>query len=138
MTDKPIEHLPASAEQANPTTLDQPADVEADATTLDGRTQTIKLTQHVLGMEPYILIRAVKTDPDDEDDDGLRLKVEHNDSAELATLFVLNLPAESNPLTAAIKSVLDANAEHPEYQAIVEALHLFAEFCDIPMPESGR
>jgi len=101
----------------------------------------VTLTQHWLGLEPYILIRAKQLDADDRegpDDDGLRLKVEHNDEGpNLALLYVMNLPAEQNPLTAAIKAVLDANTERPDYQVMVETLHLFAEFCDIPMPESG-
>lgn len=105
-----------------------------DAPLERGSEQTIKLTTHTLGLEPYVLIRAVP------DGDDIRIKVDHNDveggsGASIALLYVLNLPAEQNPLTAAIKAVIDAN---PDDQAIVEGLHLFAEFCDIPMPESGR
>jgi hypothetical protein len=102
---------------------------------------TITLTTHTLGLDPYVLIQAIKVNPSDENDDGLRLKIEHgggSSGAELAALFVLNLPADQNPLTAAIKAVLDANAEHPDYQVMVETLVLFADFCDVPMPESGR
>lgn len=94
--------------------------------------ESITLTTHTLGLEPYILIRAVKTDPEDEGDDGLRLKVEHNDDgAALATLYVLNLPAASNPLTAAIKAIIDANPDNFEVRNV---LALFAEFVDLPMP----
>ena len=117
MTDKPIEDAPGP--------VDEPADTR----------QTITLTTHTLGLEPYVLIRAVP-----EGDGDIKIKVDHNDveggsGASIALLYVLNLPAEQNPLTAAIKAVIDAN---PDDQAIVEGLHLFAEFCDIPMPESGR
>jgi hypothetical protein len=100
--------------------------------------ETITLTTHTLGLDPYVLVRAVKLDPDDEDDDGLRLKIEFGGGAEgpeLAALYLLNLPADQNPLTAAIKSVIDAN---PDAHEVPEVLALFAEFCDIPMPESGR
>jgi hypothetical protein len=122
--------------QDTPQPVDGPTEVDYGP-----RTETVKLTQHVLGMEPYVLIRAVKVEPDegDPDDDGLRLKVEHNNQGPaLATMFVLNLPVEQNPITAAIKSVLDANGEHPDYQVMVETLGLFADFCDVPMPESGK
>lgn len=134
----PIEDKPVPREY-DVSALDSPEPATITAGVAGG---SVKLTQHILGLEPYVLIRAVKVDPesdDADDDDGLRLKVEHNDSgASLAALYVLNLPREQNPFTAAVKAVLDANAEHPDYQAIVEALHLFAEFCDFPMPESGR
>jgi hypothetical protein len=111
--------------------VDEPIEITAGSAV-----GSITLTNHTLGLDPYVLIRAVKTAPEDADDDGLRLKVEHNDDgAALATLFVLNLPADQNPITAAIKAVIDAN---PDDQAIVEALHLFAQFCDVPMPESGK
>jgi hypothetical protein len=110
MTDKPTEDLPAAR----------------------GR-ETIALTTYTLGLEPYVLIRAVP------DGDDLRIKVDHNDTeggsgASLALLYVLNLPADDNPLTAAIKAVIDAN---PDAHEVPEVLALFAEFCDIPMPESG-
>jgi hypothetical protein len=87
----------------------------------------ITLTTHTLGLEPYVLIRAVP------DGDDLRLKVEHNDDgAALAALYLLNLPAADNPLTAAIKAVVEANPDFPEAP---DVLRIFAEFCDIPMPE---
>jgi hypothetical protein len=108
-----------------------PENVDGDP--YDRPAQTVTLTQHTLGLEPYVLIRAVKRDPDDDEDDGLRLKVEHNnDGVALATLFVLNLPAEQNPITAAIEAVIDAN---PDNDAVRATLALFAEFCDVPMPE---
>lgn len=134
MTDIPNEDAPS----VDTTTLDESREVEVDASTYG---QRIVLTTHTLGFEPYVLIRAVKgePDPDDSDDDGIRLKIEHNDDGpQLALLYVLNLPAEQNPLTAAIKAVIDANYEHPDGAIIAEALAMFAEFCDIPMPESGR
>jgi hypothetical protein len=114
--------------------LDQTVEVEANASTYG---QAITLTTHTLGLDPYVLVRAVKLAPDDEDDDGLRLKIEFGGGAEgpeLAALYLLNLPAAQNPLTAAIKSVIDAN---PDAHEVPEVLALFAEFCDIPMPESG-
>lgn len=117
---------------------DSPAELtpeSVDGDPYDRPAQTITLTQHTLGLEPYVLIRAVQgeADPDDAEDDGLRLKVEHNDDgAALATLFVLNLPAEQNPITAAIEAVIDAN---PDNDAVRATLALFAEFCDVPMPE---
>lgn len=130
MTDKPIEDLPRD-EPA--TTIDEPGEVEVDASTYR---QKITLTTHTLGLDPYVLIQAIKVAPDDDGDDGLRLKVEHNDDgAALAALYLLNLPAATNPITAAIKAVIDANPDEP---AFVEALSLFASFCDVPMPESGR
>jgi hypothetical protein len=98
--------------------------------------ESITLTTHTLGLEPYVLIRAVKAEPKDENDDGLRLKVEHNDDgAALATLYVLNLPADQNPITAAIKAVIDAN---PDDRTVPEFLAQFASFLDVPMPESGK
>jgi hypothetical protein len=117
------------------TPIEEPREAEVDASTYR---EPITLRTHTLGLDPYVLIRAVKraTDGDDPDDDGLRLKVEHNDDgAALAMLYVLNLPAADNPLTAAIKAVIDANPDAPE---VPEVLAMFAEFCDIPMPESGR
>lgn len=113
--------------------IEEPREVEVHASTYRDT-----LTTHTLGLDPYVLIQAVKAEPEDENDDGLRLRVEHGggaSGAELATLFVLNLPAEHNPLTAAIKSVIEAN---PGRDEVGEVLALFAEFCDIPMPESGR
>lgn len=136
----PIHDEPRTAEQLNSDHVEAVEqhipDVRSEPTT-----QTVTLTQHMLGLEPYVLIRAVKTAPEDESDDGLRLSIEQGGGAmggELAALFLLNLPAEENPFTAAVKAVLDANAEHPDYQAMVDTLGLFAEFCDFPMPESGR
>jgi hypothetical protein len=85
-----------------------------------------------------VLIRATRATGNPEDgDDGLRLKIEFGGGAEgpeLAALYLLNLPADQNPLTAAIKAVIDAN---PDEHAVPEVLAMFAEFCDIPMPESG-
>jgi hypothetical protein len=114
-----------------------------DVTTTAGYSGgSIELTNVTLGLEPFILIRAKTLDEDDRegpDDDGLRLKTLHNDEGpNLALLYVMNLPAEQNPLTAAIKAVLDANADRADYPVMSETLHLFAEFCDIPMPESGK
>lgn len=128
MTDKPMEDGP------RPVTLEERREVGVDASTYR---DSITLTTHTLGLDPYVLIRAVKLAPDDEDDDGLRLKIEFGGGAEgpeLAALYLLNLPADQNPLTAAIKSVIDAN---PDEHAVPEVLAMFAEFCDIPMPESG-
>lgn len=110
---------------------------EGDPKTYDASTygrESITLTTHTLGLDPYVLIRAVKIDPDDAGDDGLRLKIEHGGGAEgpdLAALYVLNLPAEENPLTAAIAAVIRGNPDHP---CVTEVLRLFAEFCDLPMP----
>jgi hypothetical protein len=97
--------------------------------------ETIELKTHMLGLHPYVLIQAIVNEPVDGDDDGIRLRMEQGGGilgAELATLFVISLPAEDNPFTAAIKAVIDANPERPE---VVEVLSLFAEFCDLPMPE---
>lgn len=96
--------------------------------------RTIQLTQHMLGLDPYVLIRAVKVDGEDDEDDGFRLKVEYGGGAEgpdLAALYLLNLPADQNPITAAIKAVIEANPDEP---VIGEVLATFAEFCDVPMP----
>lgn len=128
MTDKPIED--------GPQTIEEPREVEVDASTYR---DSITLTTHTLGLDPYVLIRAVKLAPDDEDDDGLRLKIEFGGGAEgpeLAALYLLNLPADQNPLTAAIKAIIDANGSAREF-SISQVLAMFAEFCDIPMPESG-
>jgi len=108
---------------------EQAREEQHDATTY---AEKITLTTHTLGLEPFVLIRAIKTAPEDPDDDGFRLKIEHNDQgASLATLYVLNLPADQNPLTAAIRAVIDANPDRPE---VAEVLALFAEFVDLPMP----
>lgn len=100
--------------------------------------RTIKLTQHTLGLDPYVLIRAVKADldPDDEADDGFRLQVEYGggaDGPDLACLLVLNLPAEQNPFTAAIKAVIEQTGA-ARAMRVDEVLGLFAQYCDIPMP----
>lgn len=130
MSDKPNEEFAIDSTAHDELDLDPPDDYGVGDVA-----GSVTLTQHLLGLEPYVLIRAVKVDPEDEGDDGLRLKVEHNDSGvALAAMYVLNLPAESNPITAAIKAVIDANGEFPE---VAEVLGLFAEFCDVPMPESG-
>lgn len=113
-----------------------PADPPAGALT-----STVTLTQHMLGLEPYLLIRVEmipEDERDDEADDGLRLKVETGGGAEgpdLAALYLLNVPAEHNPLTAAIAQVIAAN---PGVDELPEALAMFAEHCDIPMPEARR
>lgn len=128
----PIHEEPRTAEQV------EQDHVDAIKTIPHVERETIELRQHTLGLDPYVLIRAVKVDPDDEGDDGFRLKVEYGGGAsggELAALYVLNLPAAQNPLTAAIKAVIDAN---PDDDAVLATLRLFAEFCDVPMPESGR
>lgn len=131
----PDEDGPRPTPLAEARPLDQTIEIEANASTYR---DSITLTTHTLGLDPYVLIRAVKVDPDEDGDDGLRLKIEFGGGAEgpeLAALYVLNLPAAQNPMTAAIKAVIDAN---PDEHAVPEVLAMFAEFCDIPMPESGR
>ncbi len=87
---------------------------------------------------PYILIRAEQTPTDDPEVDDVALRVDHNDEGpNLALLYIMSLPAEQNPLTAAVKAVIDAQQEHSA-STVREVLTLFAEFCDIPMPESGK
>lgn len=93
------------------------------------------------GGEREVRIRAVveDADPDDPRDDGLRLEVqtlgvEHGGS--LALLYVINLPAGENPLTAAVKAMIDLKGDDcPE---AVEVLAAFADYVGFPMPESGR
>ena len=98
---------------------------------------SITLTQHILGLEPYLLLKAVELDepdPNDPDDTGLRFVVEHNDDAgpALATLYVLMLPPEQNPITAAIKAVLESPlGDHSEARTV---LTTFADFLGVPMP----
>lgn len=93
-------------------------------------TETIELIQPILGMTPYVLIEAEK------DGDGeLVLKVkagrlpDAKDVGTLPMLLITELPAESNPLTDAIREHL---TEHPDHR---EALASFAEGLNIPMPE---
>jgi hypothetical protein len=134
----PIEEHPQPVDTPVEVRHDEAREVEVDASTYGGGvSSSITLTTHTLGLDPYVLIRAVAVAPDAEDDDGLRLKVESGgdgEGAALAMLYLLNLPAEANPLTAAIKAVIDAN---PDRHEVAEVLATFAESCDIPMPESG-
>jgi hypothetical protein len=108
-----------------------PPVTEYDAST---HGHSVTLSTFTLGLNPYVLIQAI---PDGED---LRIKVDHNDTeggtgASIALLYVLNLPAEQNPLTAAIKAVCDANRDD---DSVAATLRLFADFCDIPWPEYGK
>lgn len=88
-----------------------------------------------------VRIKAVVGDPDPSDsrDEGLRLNVETigiENGGTLALLYVINLPVAENPLTAAVKAMIDALGEN--YPEIVEVLASFADYVGFPMPESGK
>lgn len=94
--------------------------------------QSIKLSQHLLGMRPYILIEA-DVDPDDGE---LILKIKAGGGANeqvgaLPFMMITELPAGRNPLTMAIGEYL---AEFPEHGA---ALASFAETLGVPMPDGA-
>lgn len=113
---------------------EQPLVVPADPPR--GTPETITLSQHMLGLEPYLLIRVfTKPEAEREDDDGFRLRVESGGGAQgpdLGALYLLNVPAAQNPLTAAIKDMIQANPDAPQVREVLAA---FADHCDIPMPE---
>lgn len=103
-------------------------------------TQTFQLVEVVLGLRPYTLIEAkyVTPDEDDPDDDGLRVAGRYGggaDAGALPLLWLTSLPAEQNPLTAAVKALLDA---YPAAEALAESLETFAEYVGFPMHESGK
>jgi hypothetical protein len=91
--------------------------------------ETVTLTEHWLGLKPYVLIEA-DTDPADGE---LVLKVKAGGGAAemigaLPMMMLTELPAETNPLTVAIGEYLT------EFPAHREALAGFAECIGAPMP----
>lgn len=106
------------------------------------QTSTITLTEVILGMSPYTLIEAVikpEAERDDEDDDGLRLRVRMSpdvadEPGTLPMMLIGELPAKVNPLTAAAGDVLADYVGHPE-SVIRDVLEAFAEHVGFPMPE---
>ena len=91
--------------------------------------QTSELSEHLLGMRPYVLIEAA-VDPDDGE---LVLKIKAGGGATeqigaLPFMMITTLAAEQNPLTMAIGEYL---AEFPEHH---DALASFAETLGVPMP----
>jgi hypothetical protein len=100
---------------------------------------TVSLTQHVLGLHPYVLIEAKYEAPDSDDDDGLRLATQCGGGVEslgvLPLLLVTTLPAEENPLTAAVRQFLDEVAPDARDRFNVrETFVAFADFVGFPMP----
>jgi hypothetical protein len=92
----------------------------------------IELIQTILGLRPYVLIEA-DTDPADGE---LVLKIEAGGGAAdmigaLPMMMLSQLPADQNPITAAIGEYL---AESPEHR---EAIAGFAEALGVPMPPAG-
>ncbi len=90
--------------------------------------ETIELTQHMLGLKPYVLIEA-EADPDDGE---LLLRVKCGGGAaempgSLPFMMITELPAETNPMTMAIEEYL---AQFPDHR---EALAGFAETLGIPL-----
>ena len=102
----------------------------------------ITLTQTVLGLHPYVLIEAKYEAPESDADDGLRLATQCGGGVEsigiLPLLLVTTLPAEENPLTAAVKSFIDEAVHKDDVANVVELFHAFAEYVGFPMPESGK
>jgi hypothetical protein len=95
--------------------------------------ETIELSQHILGMQPYVLIEA-SADPDDGE---LVLSVKAGGGAAeqigaLPLMMLGNLPAADNPLTQAVAELL---AEEPAPDR--EALRRFADYVGFPMPDAG-
>jgi hypothetical protein len=94
--------------------------------------ETIELTQHLLGMRPYVLIEA-DVDPADGE---LVLKIEAGGGAteqigSLPFMMIGQLPAGQNPLTMAIEEYL---VEFPDDR---EVMARFADVLDVPMPDTG-
>jgi hypothetical protein len=94
-------------------------------------TESITLSQHLLGMNPYVLIEA-EADPADGE---LVLKIKAGGGAAemvgaLPMMMLTELPAEKNPLTMAIGEYLERAPEHRD------ALAGFAESLGVPMPET--
>lgn len=92
--------------------------------------ESIELLQPILGMQPYVLIEA-GADPADGE---LVLKVNAGGGAKdvgtLPMLLLMELAADQNPLTMAIREHL---ADHPGDR---EALARFADTISVPMPEA--
>lgn len=73
-------------------------------------------------------------DPSDPNDEGLRLTVESvgvENAGMLALLYVINLPAEQNPLTAAVKAVVDRD---PSDTVMRECLAVLVDYVGFPAP----
>lgn len=98
-------------------------------------TETITLTEHLLGLRPYVLIEA-KPDPDDENE--LALDVSAGGGAAkmigaLPLMMLSSLPAETNLLTGAVAEVLANYSGHPE-SVVRDVLGAFADHVGFPMP----
>jgi len=104
-------------------------------------TQTIQLVEVVLGLRPYTLIEAKFVDPEGPNDDGLRLDGRYGggaDAGALPLLWLTSLPADQNPLTAAVKGLIDQEDGRDDLSAFVEPLAALASYVGFPMPESGK
>lgn len=94
--------------------------------------QTIELSEHMLGMRPYVLIEAA-IDPAGGE---LVLKVKAGGGAaeaigHLPFMMLTGLPAETNTITMAIGEYL---VEFPDHR---EVLASFADVIGVPMPDSA-
>lgn len=94
-------------------------------------TESIQLTQVLLGLRPYVLIEAA-ADPEDGE---LVLKINAGGGAAeeigaLPYMMLMELPAEQNPITKGIADLLD---DHPGDQ---DAMIRLAEVLGVPMPGS--
>jgi hypothetical protein len=106
------------------------------------KTEAITLTEVILGLNPYILIEAVikpESERDDEDDDGLRLRARMSpdvvdEPGMLPMMLIGELPAETNPLTSAVRDMLIDYADHPASVAR-DVLGSLARYVGFPMPE---
>lgn len=114
---------------------EQQDEAQAEAARKSGGfgTRSIELTQHMLGLNPYVLIQAVA-----DEDDELALRCEFGGAkasltATLPLMAACSMPAETNELTRAVTEFLAEPGEHPD-GVRREVLAEFAEFISFPMP----
>ncbi len=95
--------------------------------------ETIELSQHILGMQPYVLIEAEEDPADGE----LVLRVKAGGGAAemigaLPMMMLAELPAETNLLTRAVAELLAMDPAPDQ-----ETLRRFAEHVGFPMPDTA-
>lgn len=98
------------------------------------RPEHIIISQHMLGLAPYVLIQA-STDDSDE----LALVINYGGGVETARvgylplLMLTEIPATENPLTEAATQYLLQVNQHP-HSVCVDVLREFAEYVGFPFP----
>lgn len=101
-------------------------------------TEVFELRQFTLGMRPFVVVEAIAVEPEDEDDDGLRLNITRGggakDTATLCAMALTETEGDANPLTQAVAWVLGGDETVPADAPKREHLAELAKVLGVDMP----